>query len=60
MEKLLFNLTFNEEEINFLLSVLGELPTKSNAYVLITSMQSQIDAQIKKEIPPENPNNEAA
>jgi hypothetical protein len=38
----------NENEVGFILQVLGELPTKTGAYVLLAN----IDQQVKAQLPP--------
>jgi len=38
-----FNLDANE--INFILQVLGQLPTSSGAYPLVVKIQQQVEAQ---------------
>ena len=45
----MFNIKFNEQELNFILQVLGELPTKTNAHVLFTSVLAQKQAQMPEE-----------
>jgi hypothetical protein len=39
------NLNFETNEINFILQVLGELPTKSGAYVLMQKIEGQVKLQ---------------
>ena len=39
------NLNFETNEINFILQVLGELPTKSGAYVLMQKIEHQVKMQ---------------
>lgn len=41
----------NENEVGFILQVLGELPTKTGAYVLLAN----IDQQVKAQQPPTPP-----
>ena len=36
---------FEANEINFILQVLGQLPTSSGAYPLVVNIQQQIEAQ---------------
>ena len=38
-------------EVNALLQVLGELPTKTGAFVLLSKIKAQGDAQTKDEAP---------
>jgi hypothetical protein len=40
-------LTLTLEEVNAVLQVLGELPTKSGAYPLVLKIKEQADAQVK-------------
>jgi len=42
-------LTLTVEEINGILSVLGDLPTKTGAWNLLTKIKSQADAQLPKD-----------
>lgn len=37
------------QELNFILSVLGELPTKSGAFPLVMKLKTQGDAQLMEE-----------
>jgi hypothetical protein len=46
-------LTLTVEEINGILSVLGDLPTKTGAWGLLTKIKAQADAQMPKETPKE-------
>jgi len=39
------NLNFETNEISFILQVLGELPTKSGAYVLMQKIEHQVKMQ---------------
>lgn len=43
------NLTLSLEEINAILGVLGDLPTKSGAWPLIIKIKEQAEAQLPKE-----------
>ena len=47
-----FNLTLNIEDVNFVLAVLGNLPTQSNAWPLMQKIKTQAEAQQPK---PEEP-----
>ena len=47
------NLTLETNEVQFILNVLGELPTKSNAYMLLKKIEEQAIAQVPKEPAPE-------
>ena len=42
-------LKLSVEEVNGILNVLGELPTKSGAFPLAVKIKSQADAQVPKE-----------
>lgn len=42
-------LRLSVEEVNGILNVLGELPTKSGAFPLAVKIKSQADAQVPKE-----------
>jgi hypothetical protein len=42
------NLNLEPKEINFILQVLGELPSKSGAWTLIVKIKEQADAQLEK------------
>jgi hypothetical protein len=39
------NLTLSIEEVNAIMQVLGELPTKSGAYPLVVKISEQVKAQ---------------
>jgi hypothetical protein len=43
------NLKLTVEEINGILTVLGDLPSKTGAWVLITKIQDQLKEQSKAE-----------
>ena len=45
------HLTLTIEEVNGILQVLGDLPTKSGAYPLVMKIKEQADPQIPKEEP---------
>lgn len=47
-------LSLTVEEINGILSTLGELPTKSGAYPLLMKIKTQADIQIKSNQEEEN------
>jgi hypothetical protein len=40
-----YNITFNEQELSFVLSVLGDMPTKSNAYIVVNAINAQLQSQ---------------
>ena len=40
------NINLEAEELNFILNVLGELPSKSGAWSVIIKIKAQADAQI--------------
>lgn len=42
-------LTLKVEEVNAILQTLGQLPTSSGAWVLLTKIKEQADAQVKQE-----------
>jgi hypothetical protein len=42
-------LTFTVDEVNAILHVLGELPTRLNAYPLLMKIKEQAEAQLPKE-----------
>jgi hypothetical protein len=42
-------LTLTVEEVNNILHVLGELPTRMNAYPLLMKIKEQAEAQLPKE-----------
>ena len=42
------NINLNEQEVNFILQVLGELPTKSGAYPLAMNIKAQAEAQVEQ------------
>lgn len=43
-----FNL--DAKEINFIIQVLGQLPTSSGAYPLVVKIQQQVEAQQQDEV----------
>ena len=43
------NLNLETNEVQFILNVLGQLPTSSNAYVLWKKIEEQAVAQVPKE-----------
>jgi hypothetical protein len=43
------NLNLETNEVQFILNVLGQLPTSSNAYVLWKKIKEQAEAQVPKE-----------
>jgi len=45
------NLNLETNEVQFILNVLGQLPTSSNAYVLWKKIEEQAVAQVPKETP---------
>ena len=44
-------LTLTLDEVNAILQVLGELPTKTNAYPLLVKVQQQAQAQVPDPAP---------
>ena len=49
MEKTIIKLELEVQEVNAILQVLGELPTKSGAFPLVIKVKEQADAQMPKE-----------
>ena len=49
----MINLNLSIEEVQGILNVLGELPSKSGAWPLIVKIKEQAEAQIPKEEPNE-------
>lgn len=47
------NLNLDQNEVQFILNVLGELPSKSGAWPLIVKVKEQADSQFSKEAPAE-------
>jgi hypothetical protein len=45
------HLTLTVDEVNGILQVLGDLPTKSGAYPLVMKIKEQAESQIPKEEP---------
>ena len=45
------NLTLTIEEVNAILQVLGDLPTKTGAYPLVMKIKGQAEPQIPQEEP---------
>jgi hypothetical protein len=45
------HLTLTVDEVNGILQVLGDLPTKSGAYPLVMKIKEQAEPQIPKEEP---------
>lgn len=43
-----FNLTLTAEEINIVLSVLGDLPAKTGIWPLLVKIKEQAEAQVKQ------------
>jgi hypothetical protein len=43
------NLTLDQNEVQFILNVLGQLPTSSGAWPLVVKIKEQAEAQIKPE-----------
>lgn len=42
-------LTLSVEEVNAILSVLGDLPTKSGAFPLVVKIKEQAESQVKSD-----------
>ena len=49
------NLKLTQEEVGFLMNVLGELPTKTGSWTLIQKVKEQVEPQLP---PPETPKEE--
>ena len=47
------NLNLEPNEVQFILNVLGELPSKSGAWPLIVKVKEQAEAQLPKEPAPQ-------
>ena len=47
------NLNLEVNEVQFILTVLGEMPAKSGVWPLIVKVKEQADAQVPKESAPE-------
>lgn len=47
-----FKLQLAENEVEFIKQVLGELPTKSNAWQVLVKIQGQVEQQTQQEAPP--------
>lgn len=50
----MMNLNLSVEEVQGILNVLGELPSKSGAWPLIVKIKEQAEAQLPKEEPKED------
>ena len=50
----MINLNLSVEEVQGILNVLGELPSKSGAWSLIVKIKEQAEAQLPKEEPKED------
>lgn len=48
----IINLELPASDVNFLLQVLGELPTKTGAYTLLSKIKQQGDAQMQQQTAP--------
>lgn len=46
------NLTLDLQEVNAILGVLGDLPTKSGAYPLVLKIKEQAESQVPKQEQP--------
>jgi hypothetical protein len=45
------NLDLDQNEVQFILNVLGEMPAKSGVWPLIVKIKEQAEAQLPKEAP---------
>jgi hypothetical protein len=43
------NLKLQVEEVNFILAILGDLPTKTGAYPLVMKIKEQADPQVPEQ-----------
>ena len=43
------NIQLEKNEVDFIVNVLGDLPTKSGAFILLQKISAQIQAQINTE-----------
>jgi hypothetical protein len=43
------NITLTLEDVQYILNVLGELPTKTGAWTLLTKIKEQAELQLPKE-----------
>lgn len=43
-------LNFSLDEINVLLSIIGDLPNKTNTYALLAKIKSDAEAELKKNV----------
>ncbi len=48
----MITLNLDPNEVNFILQVIGELPTKSGCFPLLMKIKEQADAQAPKDVPP--------
>jgi hypothetical protein len=39
----MITIEFSEQELAFILNVLGDLPTKSNAFIVVSSINAQLE-----------------
>lgn len=46
----MIQLELSAEEINFILTLLGDLPTKSGAWPLIVKIKEQAESQVEPEV----------
>jgi hypothetical protein len=49
----MIKLELSIDAVNFILQVLGELPTKTGAFPLVMNIKEQADPQVPKETPAE-------
>ena len=50
------NLKLTQEEVGFLMNVLGELPTKTGSWTLIQKVKEQVEPQLPPPEPPKEEN----
>jgi len=48
-----FHLQLTENEVEFIKAVLGELPTKSNAWQVLAKIHGQVEQQLQPEAAPQ-------
>jgi hypothetical protein len=48
----MITLNLDPNEVNFILQVIGELPTKSGSFPLLMKIKEQAESQANKDAPP--------
>ena len=59
MKEIEMKIDLEQNEIEFILNVLGEMPTKSNAFVVVQKIQQQL-AQASEQVMQQQPEPKAA